>query len=108
MRSSFLLCLVSFFLTATLVVNTTDDISVNRNANDVAVSAQELVINDEAITDSVSYTVQKFKLFILLKADNEAINKNINSLEKNKFNLTDENKQFLENCKIVQHTSNYL
>lgn len=54
-RSSFLLCLVSFFLTATLVVNTTDDISVNGNANDVAVSAQELVINDEAITDSVFF-----------------------------------------------------
>lgn len=108
MRNSIFQCLLSFFIIAALAANATDDIAFNDEDNkEMSVSAQELVIQEEAVAESSFYPVEKVKLFMVMKA-NKAINEDIHSLDKNKFDQTDENKQTLENCRIVHYTSNYL
>lgn len=109
MRNSFFLCLLTFFLTASLAINTTDDLALNDSDNhEMSFSAQEIVLNEEAITENTAFPLEKYKTYFSINAHNEAINENPNELMKNNSHQTDVNKQLLENCRIVQYTSNYL
>ncbi|SER33754.1 hypothetical protein SAMN04487944_10378 [Gracilibacillus ureilyticus] len=109
MRNALLLFILSLLVTSTTLINPAHEVrSIAGNDSEIIVSAQELAVYDDVITEHASYNIQKSKSAATMKAVNTSIISNDAHLNRLSSRMIYTNYQMLRNCSVIQHSSNYL